>query len=436
MGCGYAHHQVGMSNFALVDGNNFYVSCERVFNPGLEGKPVVVLSNNDGCAVARSAEVKALGVGMGTPWYQMQDIARQHGMIALSSNYTLYADMSNRMMSVLRQFSPNQEIYSIDECFLGLNGFNRDLTAYGQEIRQRVRRWTGIPVCVGIGPSKTLAKLANHVAKKGGAKWSGVCDLGAMPEPELDQLLDSVEVGEVWGVGRRMREQLAAMNIRTVLALKQADAALIRRRFSVVLERTVRELRGISCLGLEEMAYSKQQILCSRSFGMPLLHLTELREAVSCYTTRAAEKLRRQSSVTGAIHVFITTSPFRKKDPQHSQGITVPLPQAAGDTPGLVQAALWGLNQIYRPGYRYVKAGVMLMELSSAGKQQYTLFKDAAAGSRSLLLMQVLDAINRKMGKDTLFLASSGIRQTWRMKQGNRSPCYTTNWEELAWARC
>ena len=425
-----------MSNFALVDGNNFYVSCERVFNPGLEGKPVVVLSNNDGCAVARSAEVKALGVGMGTPWYQMQDIARQHGMIALSSNYTLYADMSNRMMSVLRQFSPNQEIYSIDECFLGLNGFNRDLTAYGQEIRQRVRRWTGIPVCVGIGPSKTLAKLANHVAKKGGAKWSGVCDLGAMPEPELDQLLDSVEVGEVWGVGRRMREQLAAMNIRTVLALKQADAVLIRRRFSVVLERTVRELRGISCLGLEEMAYSKQQILCSRSFGMPLLHLTELREAVSCYTTRAAEKLRRQSSVAGAIHVFITTSPFREKDPQRSQGITVPLPQAAGDTPGLVQAALWGLNQIYRPGYRYVKAGVMLMELSSAGKRQYTLFKDAAAGSRSLLLMQVLDTINRKMGKDTLFLASSGIRQAWRMKQGNRSPCYTTNWEELAWARC
>ncbi len=423
------------TRFALVDGNNFYVSCERVFNPALEGKPVVVLSNNDGCAVARSAEVKALGVKMATPWFQMQDLARKHGIIALSSNYTLYADMSNRMMSVLRQFSPRQEIYSIDECFLGLEGFGRDLGAYGQEIRQRVRQWTGIPVCVGIAPSKTLAKLANHVAKKG-PEWNGVCDLGAMPEAERDRLMAGIEVGEVWGVGRRLREQLAAIHIHTVLALKQADPALIRRRFSVVLERTVLELRGISCLGLEEIAPNKQQIVCSRSFGQPVLHLAELGEAVSSYATRAAERLRRQSSVAGAIHVYISTSPFREKDPQYGQGITIPLPQAADDTPRLVRAALFGLRQIYRPGYRYAKAGVMLMELGPAGSRQQALFSDEAAESRSAGLMQVLDRINRKMGKDTLFLASSGIVKGWGMKQGSRSPCYTTDWGELAEVSC
>jgi DNA polymerase V len=217
-----------MSTFALIDGNNFYVSCERAFNPRLEGKPVVVLSNNDGCAVARSQEVKALGVKMGTPWFQMQSLAKKHGIIALSSNYTLYADLSNRMMAVLGKFSPNQEIYSIDECFLGLDGFNTDLTAYAQAIRQRVKSWTGIPVCVGIGPSKTLAKLANHIAKKW-IEWNSVCDLGTLSEPDLNTLLASIEVGEVWGVGNRIREKLIQMKIHTVLALKQVDAALIRR---------------------------------------------------------------------------------------------------------------------------------------------------------------------------------------------------------------
>ncbi|MBU0593529.1 MAG: Y-family DNA polymerase [Gammaproteobacteria bacterium] len=423
------------TSFALVDGNNFYVSCERVFNPGLEGKPVVVLSNNDGCAVARSAEVKALGVKMATPWFQMKALARQHGIIALSSNYTLYADMSNRMMSLLRQFSPRQEIYSIDECFLGLDGFKQDLTTYGQEIRQQVRQWIGIPVCVGIAPSKTLAKLANHVAKKQPA-WNGVCDLGSLRESELNELLGGIEAGEVWGVGRRLREQLAAMNIHTVLALKEADTALIRRRFSVVLERTVLELRGISCMGLEEIAPNKQQIVCSRSFGQAVLHLVELREAVSSYATRAAEKLRRQSSVAGAIHVFIATSPFREKDPQYSQGITIPLPEASDDTLKLICAAQWGLKQIYRPGYRYAKAGVMLMELGPAGRRQHMLFSDEGAENRSARLMQVLDGINRKMGKDTLFMASSGIEKGWRMKQGNKSPCYTTSWGELAQVCC
>jgi DNA polymerase V len=424
-----------MTSFALVDGNNFYVSCERVFNPSLEGRPVVVLSNNDGCAVARSAEVKALGVKMATPWFQMKDLAKKHGIIALSSNYTLYADMSNRMMSVLRQFSPHQEIYSIDECFLGMDGIDQDLTRYAQRIKQQVHRWTGIPVCVGIAASKTLAKLANHAAKKQ-AKWDGVCDLGEIPESELDEILAGIEVGEVWGVGRRLREQLIAMNIHTALALKQADSALIRRRFSMALERTVLELRGISCLALDAVVPDKQQIVCSRSFGLPVLHLAGLSEAVSSYTTRAAEKLRRQSSIASAIHVHIATSPFHEQDPQYAQGITIPLPEASNDTNRLIRAALWGLRQIYRPGYRYAKAGITLMAISPEATRQSALFTDEISEARSIQLMQTMDGINRKMGKDTLFMASSGICKGWRMMQENKSPCYTTSWAQLATAQC
>jgi DNA polymerase V len=424
-----------MSTFALIDGNNFYVSCERVFNPKLEGKPVVVLSNNDGCAVARSQEVKVLGVKMAAPWFQFKDLARKHQIIALSSNYTLYADMSNRMMSVIGTFSPNQEIYSIDECFLGLDGFQQDLTTYGQEIRQKVRLWTGIPVCIGIGSTKTLAKLANHVAKKR-TEWNGVCDLGTLSEPALNELLSSIEVGEVWGIGPRLRDKITTMGITTVQALKQADPALLRRRFSVVVERTVMELRGISCLELEEVAPPKQQIMCSRSFGTPVLDLNELREAITSYATRVAEKLRRQNSEAGALHVFITTSPFREKDPQYGKGMTIPLPEATSDTLKLVKAALWGLKHIYRPGYRYAKAGVMLMELAPETNRQQTLFTDEVKINTASRRMAALDLINRKMGKDSLFLASAGIDKQWRMNQGNNSPCYTTNWDELPIARC
>jgi len=339
--------------------------------------------------------------------------------------------MSNRMMSVLRQFSPNQEVYSIDECFLALDGFNLDLTAYGQVIRQRVHRWTGIPVCVGIGPSKTLAKLANHIAKKR-PEWNSVCDLGTLSEQDLNTLLGSIEVGEVWGVGSRIREKLATLKIHTVLALKQADAGLIRRQFSVVTERTVMELRGVSCMTLEEVALAKQQIMCSRSFGAPVMDITGLQEAVTSYATTAAEKLRRQSSVAGAVQVFISTGPFREDDPQYSQGLTIPLPDTTSNTPKLVKAALWGLRRIYRPGYRYAKAGVMLMNVTPAAAQQNSLFADEVADESAVQLMQTMDLINRKMGKDSVFLASAGIRKHWQMKRGNKSPCYTTDWTQLA----
>jgi DNA polymerase V len=295
--------------FALVDGNNFYVSCERVFNPQLEGRPVVVLSNNDGIVVARSAEVRALGVKMGGPWFQLRDTARKHGILAFSSNYALYADMSNRMMRILGDYSPHQEIYSIDECFLGFDGFPAaELAAIGQRIRRQVKQWVGIPVCVGIGATKTLAKLANHCAKKGLAGADGVCDFGRMQPAELDELFGRIAVGEVWGVGRRLSEKLAARGIATVRELRDADAVTLAEAFSVVLQRTVMEVRGISCLELEALAPAKKQIVSSRSFGTYVTTLDELEEAVSTYTARAAEKLRRQPTVA---HFMFTSAPTR-----------------------------------------------------------------------------------------------------------------------------
>jgi len=421
---------------ALVDCNNFFVSCERVFNPALEGRPVVVLSNNDGCAVARSSEARALGVKMAAPWYQLRDLARRHGIVALSSNYELYADMSNRVMAILSAFSPRQEVYSIDECFLDLDGLeHRDLTRYGQDIRQRVRQWVGMPVCVGIAASKTLAKLANHVAKKQAA-WNSVCDFGTLAPPELDDLLAGIEVGEVWGVGRRTQERLARMGIHNVLALQRADTKLIRQRFSVTLERTVRELRGIPCLALEELTPANRQIISSRSFGTPVTSQQELSEAITTYVSRAAEKLRSQHAVAGAIQVHIRTNPHREDDPQYSNSMVLPLTTASSDTTRLVRAAQWGLRRIFRPGYRYAKAGVMLMEICRADSVQQSLFALAENEEKSARLMQTLDSINRRMGQNTLFLAGAGVEKRWRMRRGNKSPGYTTEWGGVALAWC
>lgn len=418
---------------ALIDGNNFYVSCERVFNPALEGRPVVVLSNNDGCVVARSAEVKALGVKMGAPWFQLKDLARKHGILALSSNYALYADMSSRMMSVLGSYSPQQEIYSIDECFLGLDGFPpAELAAYGQRIRQQVKLWVGLPVCVGIAATKTLAKLANHCAKKNLAGSDGVCDFGRMSAPQMDALLDRIEIGEVWGVGRRLTEKLTRRGIITVKQLRDADSKTLRREFSVVLERTVLELRGIACVELEEAAPNKQQIICSRSFGRYVYSLDELNEAVAGYLARAAEKLRYQGSLAGALQVFVRTNPFNPDHPQYQRGLTVPLPQATSDSVVLTRAALWALKRLYKPGYAYQKAGVMLLDLSDAATPQGCLF----TGHRdNTTLMQVMDRVNRQWGRGTLKLAAEGVQQGWRMRRQRMSPAYTTNWNELPQVR-
>jgi len=417
--------------FALVDCNNFYVSCERVFNPKLADKPVVVLSNNDGCAVARSNEVKALGVKMGAPWFQMQHLARQHGIIALSSNYTLYADMSQRVMTILRDFSPEVEVYSIDESFLGLQGLSSLWPSYselGQAIRHRVGQWTGLPVCVGIAPTKTLAKLANHLAKKR-PEFGGVCDLASLGEPQLAGYLACLEVGEVWGVGRRIAARLQALGIGSVQVLRATPPQVIREHFGVVMERTVSELRGISCLDLDEVTPPKQQIIASRSFGALVISQEELREAVSRYMQTAAEKLRQQGSLCSAVQVFIHTNPFRTHDRQYSNGVVVPLTQATDDSRRLVAAALWGLARIYRPGYCYKKAGVMLLDLAPASVRQASLFSQV--NPRTAQLMRVLDELNAAHGRNTIHLASSGIQQRWAARFDHRTPRYTTRWDEL-----
>lgn len=419
--------------FALVDCNNFYASCEKLFNPKLKDTPVVVLSNNDGCVVARSAEVKALGIPMGVPWFQIQDEARRHGIVAFSSNYALYADMSNRVVEVLSQFSPSIEVYSIDECFLELSGFERrNYQVYGAEMRRRIADWLGLAVCVGTGSSKTLAKLANHCAKKGLAGQHGVCDFTTMRTDELDKLFERIDVGEVWGVGRKITERLETMDIHTVRQLRDADAETIRSRFSVVLERTVRELRGVSCLDLEDVAPAKQQIMSSRSFGQLVYGQEELKEAVASYISRAAEKLRAQDSLAGALQVYVRTNVFKPETPQYQRAMTIPLPEATADTLVLTAWGLRLLHRIYRSGYGYHKAGVALLNIVPRAHQQFSLFvpSNIAAGRREKL-METLDIINERYGRGTMRVAAEGVAKTWEMRRGNLSPRYTTDWAGL-----
>lgn len=429
-----------MPIFALVDCNNFYASCELLFNPKLKDRPVVVLSNNDGCVVARSAEAKALGIPMGVPWFQIQAEARRHGIVAYSSNYALYADMSNRVVEVLSGYSPNIEVYSIDESFLDLSGMNRQaesLAAYGAAIRQRVAEWLGLAVCVGIAATKTQAKLANHAAKKGLAGGDGVCDFTTFTPEALDDLFARIEIGEVWGVGRQLKARLVTMGIRTVRQLRDANAEIIRSRFSVVLERTVRELRGESCLDLQEVVPAKQQIMSSRSFGSLVYDRADLEEAVASYIAVAGEKLRAQNSLAGAVQVYIRTNIFKPDVPQYQKGATVPLPEATADTRVLTQWAIRALRRIYRPGFGYHKAGVMLLDLRPAANRQLALFETqgGAGDARSEKLMAILDDINNRYGRQTLRLAAEGVERSWRMRRGNLSPGYTTSWEGLPVAR-
>lgn len=413
---------------ALVDCNNFYASCERLFDPSLNGKPVVVLSNNDGCAVARSAEAKALGVPMGAPWFKLQDLAKQHGIIAKSSNYALYADISNRVVEVLRSFSPSLEVYSIDESFLDLSGFSHlDLTEYGQQMRQRIRQWVGIPVGVGIASTKTLAKLANHYAKKREV-FAGVCHLGALSVAEQDQLFRETHIEEVWGVGRRLTERLNSLGIETVLELREADIQMIRKVFGVVLERTVRELRGTPCLALEEIAPDKKQIICSRSFGYPITDLEQMNQALASYIGRAAKKLRAQGSAALTLSIWLDTNPF-KSVPQYNRSVTIPLPSPSDDTLQLTRVGLWAMKRLYREGFEYKKCGCMLGEIQPKRLVQDSLFETPVRTNSKAIA--ALDAINAKFGRGTLKSASEGLDKPWRMKRGMVSPAYTTNWAEL-----
>lgn len=418
--------------FALVDVNNFYVSCERVFNPKLEGVPMVVLSNNDGCAVARSAEAKALGVKMGEPWHKLKDLARQHGILAYSSNYTLYGDMSQRVVDVLSTFCPNIEVYSVDESFLQIESVLKlylSATAMGQQIRERMRQWLGLPVCVGIGPTKTLAKLANHMAKKM-PQFNSVCDVHEIPRPERVKLMAAIDVGEVWGVGRRVAARLNDMGIYTVLDLRNAKPAEIRKHFNVVMERTCQELRGVPCLELEDVTPDKQQIMSSKSFGQPVTEVAYLCEAVSAYVERAAQKLRAQQSLAGGLYVFLRTNPFDPKAAQYSANHHVSFGVPTDDTRHITELAVQLIKHLFKPGFVYKKAGVVLTGLSEKASYQNDLFADTVGQEKSAKLMKALDEINGRFGRDSLICASSGFERQWAMRCGNRSPKYTTCWAE------
>lgn len=432
--------------YALVDGNNFYVSCERVFRPSLNDKPVIVLSNNDGCAIARSNEAKALGIKMGAPWFQIRHLEESHGLVALSANFALYGDISDRMMSLAAGLGHKQEVYSIDESFVDVTGIRGDITERSRKVRQRILQWIGIPCGIGIGPTKTLAKLANYIAKTAERKpgsyperHAQVCNLGAISPTELNDLMEATEAGEVWGVGRRIGAQLNEAGIKTVLDLKRLDPAMVKHRWSVVLERTVRELQGRACIGFDDEPVAKKEIACTRSFGHSVLELRELQEAVTEFASRAAEKLRKQASHAAQVLVFIRTSPFRAQDAQYSRSVVVPLRRPTDDTAAISQAALAGLHAIYQQGFRYAKAGVMLLDLSPASQQQHELDleDDHQAGNRGRL-MQALDGVNLRYGRGALLLASAGTEGDHRagsMKQERRTPGYTTRWGELAVAR-
>ena len=431
--------------FALVDGNNFYVSCERVFRPSLNGRPVVVLSNNDGCAIARSNEAKALGIKMGAPWFQIQYMEETEGLVALSANFTLYGDMSNRMMSLAAGLGPSQEIYSIDESFIGLEGMRGDLTGRARAIRDRIDRWVGIPCGVGIAPTKTLAKLANHIAKtaerKPGsypAELAQVCNLAALPAQDFDDVLAATLVEEVWGVGRKISTQLHDAGVHTVLDLARLDPATVRRRWSVVLERTVRELQGMQCMQLDDAPAPKKEIACTRSFGSAVTDLPPLIEAVSEFASRAAEKLRKQGSLAGELLVFCHTSPFRP-GPRFNKAVTVPLRRPTADTGKLVWAAAAGMRRMYEPGYRMAKAGVMLLDLMPASVQQGELNLEDEDHRDRRKLMEAIDALNTRYGKGTVHSAATGAANKaakgWGMKQERRTPQYTTRWEDVPVAR-
>jgi DNA polymerase V len=414
--------------FALADCNNFYVSCERVFRPSLEGRPVVVHSNNDGCIIARSEEAKALGCVMGDPYHLHRDTLTRHGVEVSSSNYALYGDMSRRVMDTLSTFTPEIELYSIDEAFLNLAGFERcGLVAYARQIGATVRRHTGIPVSIGIGPTKTLAKVANHVAKAQ-PDTGGVYELTAT---DVDRVLASLEVGEVWGVGPRWASWLEGQGLTTALDLKRADPKAIRRQMTVVGERLVHELNGRPCLPLELVAPPRKGITVSRSFGQTLTALQPIKEALVSFVGRAGEKLQRQGLMAGQVLVFVTTNRFAASRPFYANSATATLPYPTDFTPDLVEAATHLLETLYRPGYHYQTCGVMLLDLLPATQVQADLF-DTRDRARQERLVRALDVLNTDDGARMVRVGNhGGKRPTWGMRQALRSPRYTPNWREL-----
>jgi len=419
--------------FALADANSFYASCETVFNPKLTKFPVVVLSNGDGCVVARNQKAKDVGIKMGEPAFLIKDLIKKHKVVALSSNYALYADMSNRFMAVLSSYTPQIEVYSVDESFLYLNGHIGEwnsLSEMGTTVKKHVDMWTGLPICVGFSQTKTLAKLANHIAKKN-AQFKGVCDLVSMDPIQVKEIFGKLDVSDVWGIGRKLSDHLRSMNINNVQDLKQSSPKSIRQKFGVVMERTIEELNGVSCLEISEIAPPRKQIISSKSFGQKVSTRFELEQSLTEYVTTASEKLRGQKSVCGAMQIFIMTDKHREDEPQYYNHFNVNLPEPTNDVRTLTKVALWALKRIYLEGYQYKKSGVVLMDLREEGKEQFSLFDTKLTDEDSPKIMQALDAINGRFGRGTLKLGSSMGENRYKMVFQKKTPCYTTEWLEI-----
>ncbi|ECG4908888.1 translesion error-prone DNA polymerase V subunit UmuC [Salmonella enterica subsp. enterica serovar Oranienburg] len=414
--------------YALADVNSFYASCEKVFRPDLRNKPVVVLSNNDGCVIARSPEAKRLGIKMGVPWFQLKMTQFPEPVIAFSSNYELYASMSNRVMSHLEELAPRVEQYSIDEMFLDVSGIDSciDFEDFGRQLREHVRNGTGLTIGVGMGPTKTLAKSAQWASKEW-PQFGGVLALTTGNPRRTTKLLSLQPVEEIWGVGRRISRKLSTMGITTALQLARANPAFIRKNFNVVLERTVRELNGVSCISLEEAPSPKQQIICSRSFGERVTTYEALRQAICQHAERAAEKLRGERQFCRHIAVFVKTSPFAVNEAYYANVASEKLLLPTRD---IISAAVKALDSIWLDGHRYAKAGVMLNDFTPSGVSQLNLFDEEQPRAQSDELMKVLDRINHS-GKGKIWFAGRGIAPEWQMKRDMLSPAYTTRWSDI-----
>ncbi|WP_409318857.1 translesion error-prone DNA polymerase V subunit UmuC [Pseudomonas sp. KCJK9016] len=417
--------------FGLIDCNSFYASCERVFRPDLAKVPIVVLSNNDGCVIARSYDAKPY-VKMGEPYFQIKHKLKQHGIVPFSSNYALYGDMSERVMTLIETMVPAVEVYSIDEAFVELTGIN-DLDGLGRKIRSRVLSCAGIPVGVGIAHTKTLAKLANHTAKRLQAQTGGVVNI--CDPTKRDWVLRNTDVSEVWGIGRRMKAHLDTMGIKSAMDLAKADPWTLRKNFSVVIEKTARELAGTPCLELDEPEPPKQEICCSRMFGTRLTELAPIKEAVATYMMRASEKLRAQNSLCKKVRVSIRTGMFNPEEAKYANGVVIDMPYPTDDVRLLTRAAVDAVDRVYRPGFKYSKAEVLLMSLCQPGEYTDDLFA-ASQPTESTRVMAVLDQINERWGRGTLRAASVPSSPAWAMRREMMSQSYTTRLDQLWTINC
>ena len=421
-----------MNVFALVDCNNFYASCERIFQPTLEDKPIAILSNNDGCVIARSNEAKALGLPMGAPAHKFSSFFRQHNVRVFSSNYPLYGDMSQRVMDVLRQFTPEVEVYSIDEAFLHFEGFQQyDMEAYAQQMRKRVRKWTGMPVSIGLGPSKGLAKVANRIAKKFAAKTNGVYVIDS--EEKRIKALKWLPIADVWGIGRQHARRLAFNNIETAYDFTQLSDDWVRKHMSVVGLRLKKDLEGTATLPMELVSSPKKAIATTRSFEFLISSYEEMQERISTYATLCAEKLRKQGSNCHVVYVFVRSNPFMPDLPQYRNGTLMAMPFASQSSLTISKYALKGLERIYKNGIQYKKAGVMVTGIVPKSAQQLTLFDKE--DTRHDALMQRIDHLHRKYGPHKIKLANQDLNRTFKMKQAHLSPRYTTDINDIITVR-